>query len=170
MGTRRRCGNDSIYGYNPSDVIRIGEPGRPGQPGPPGKPGLPGPPGPPGTPGGAFFVGTAGETLGGHRVVRGPRNALTYASASDASHGDDVQGITLQSSSSGSPINVQMGDEIVEPSWNWIPLEPLFLGSNGMITQVAPEPPTSAFLLVLGFASSETSMVVRIDTPIFFEE
>lgn len=45
------CGNESFYGYNPADVIRIGNEGRPGVKGPPGPPGprgLTGPQGPAG--------------------------------------------------------------------------------------------------------------------------
>lgn len=132
--------------------------------------GLPGPQGAPGPAGGTSFQGTAAVPLGGHRVVRGARDALTYASAADPTHGDDVQGVTLHAAGAGELVNVQGGDEVVEPSWNWIPQEPVYLGLDGLLTQDAPAPPTAAFVLTIGFASSADSLVVRIEPPIYFED
>ena len=69
MSRRRRpdC-RDTLYGYAPTDVIRIGDPGRPGTPGKQGPPGRDGDPGSPGL--SAYevalengFVGTEEEWL-----------------------------------------------------------------------------------------------------------
>lgn len=47
----KNCGNESFYGYNPADVIRIGQPGSKGPKGDPGPRGLKGDRGPAGASG-----------------------------------------------------------------------------------------------------------------------
>ena len=87
-----------------------------------------------------------------------------------ADHGDDVLGITLGAAVSGDEVQIQGSGEIVEPSWAWQPQEPIFLGVHGTMTQMPPAVDSAAFVLVLGFATSATSMQVRIETPIYFED
>lgn len=48
MSKRSKPCGDKIYGYDVSDVVRIGEQGRPGTKGPKGDPGQPGSKGPQG--------------------------------------------------------------------------------------------------------------------------
>lgn len=125
-----------------------------------------GPEGPPGPAGGNVVQLQAVGVLGGHRVVRSVPGGIGYASANDPAHGDDVVGLTLQAGAD-EPINVQVAGEVVEPSWDWAPQEPIFLGADGMLTQVPPEEP-AAFVLVFGFATSPTSLMIRIEPPIYF--
>lgn len=130
-----------------------------------------GPAGPPGPAGGDVFVRQADGALGGHRVVRSTgQGAAGYADAQVAEHGDDVLGITLGAAAAGDEVLIQGSGEIVEPSWALQPQEPIFLGAHGALTQVPPAVDSAAFLLVLGFATSATSMQVRIETPIYFED
>jgi hypothetical protein len=130
-----------------------------------------GPAGPPGPAGGDVFVRQADGALGGHRVVRSTgQGAAGYADALVAEHGDDVLGITLGAAAAGDEVRIQGSGEIVEPSWAWQPQEPIFLGAHGAMTQMPPAVDSAAFVLVLGFATSATSMQVRIETPIYFED
>lgn len=125
-----------------------------------------GPAGPPGPAGGNVVQLQAVGVLGGHRVVRSVPGGVSYASANNPQHGDDVVGLTLQAGAD-ELINVQVAGEVVEPSWDWTPQEPVFLGSDGLLTQVPPEEP-AAFVLVFGFATSPTSIMIRIEPPIYF--
>lgn len=131
--------------------------------------GVRGPPGPPGPVAGAL-VKIASEALGGHRVVRSTSGVgVGYASADNPLHGDDVLGITQGAALLGGEVTITALDEITEPSWSWVPGEPLFLGLNGLPTQVVPEPGGDAeFSLVLGYAVSPTTIRVRIESPIYF--
>lgn len=130
-----------------------------------------GPAGPPGPAGGDVFVRTADAALGGHRAVRSTGQGMAgYADAQIEGHGDDVLGITLGAAASGDEVQIQGSGEIVEPSWDWSPQDPIFLGAAGAMTQVPPTAATAAFILVLGFATSPTSMQVRIESPIYFED
>lgn len=184
MGHSSRCNRETIYGYDPSDVIRIGEPGAKGKPGPPGPPGKQGPPGPqgpqgpqglqgpqgvPGPSGSDIVTGIAAETLGGHRMVRGSRNALTYATNTDANHADDIQGLTLGAAAVGASVLLQRAGDVTEPSWNWTPETPVFLGSNGQLTQTPPDD-SAAFTLCVGFAATPTTLVLRFEAPIYNED
>lgn len=126
-----------------------------------------GPQGPPGPAGGNAIQVMAVGILGSTRVVRSVPGGASYASSTDPDHGDDVLGITLQAGTD-ELINVQVAGDMTEPSWNWVPQEPVFLGANGMLTQVPPEDPADAFVLVIGFATSPTSIMIRIESPIYF--
>ena len=172
MGHSTRCNGETIYGYNPSDVIRIGEPGakgKPGSPGPPGKQGPRGPQGEPGPPGNDTVTGIAAETLGGHRIVRGSHNALTYATNTNANHADDIQGLTLGAATVGASVLLQRAGDVTEPSWNWTPETSVFLGSNGQLTQIPPDD-SAAFTLCVGFAATPTTLVLRFQAPIYNED
>lgn len=124
-----------------------------------------GPAGPPGPSGGDVVVLPAATDVGGHRVVRSTGEYAGYADAYNADHGDDVLGLTLGAATAGDDVQVQTGGTINEPSWDWTPEEPVFAGADGIPTQ---SPPTdAAFLLVIGFAITSTSMRVRIESPIY---
>lgn len=124
-----------------------------------------GPEGPVGPAGGDVIVLPAVSDLGGHRVVRSIVGFVGYADAYDADHGDDVLGVTLGAAVTGEDVQVQVAGVITEPSWAFTPGEPVFAGADGIPTQ---SPPTdAAFLLVIGFAVTASSMRVRIESPIY---
>lgn len=130
-----------------------------------------GPAGPPGPAGGNVLALPAATVLGGHRVVRSTGDGRCgYASAANPLHGDDVLGVTLGAASAGADANVQVAGEIVEPSWAWVPQEPVFLGLDGQLTQTPPDDPDAAFVLVIGFATAPTRLMLRIEAPIYFED
>lgn len=135
-----------------------------------GKQGLPGPQGPIGPAGGTTIEKMAAMPLGGHRIVRSTGvNMADYADNRYPEQGDDILGLTLSAASSGSMVAIANGNEVTEPSWNWIPQQPIFLGENGTITQTPPDPDgTAAFIVEVGFAQSPTTMMVRIGTSIYF--
>jgi len=107
---------------------------------------------------------TAGEALGGHRVVRqGTDGAAYYASNTSDSHKHAVLGVTIGAVNSGDTATIQSYGELTEPSWTWSPGLPIFLSTNGLLTQTAP---TSGFVLILGTAQTATKMFIQIKTPI----
>ena len=123
--------------------------------------------GPAGRPGdGTTFRYPAGSNIGGHRaVIVGVNGSVEYADANTLSHAYAVLGVTIDASD-GANVTVQRIGEISEPSWNWIPRQPVFLGLNGELTQVPPSPQNAVFSLVLGFASTETKLTVDVSFPI----
>lgn len=126
-----------------------------------------GPEGPPGPAGGNVVQMHAVGTVGSTRVVRSVPGGVGYASSQVAAHADDVLGISLQAGID-EDINVQVAGEVEEPSWTWEPQQPVFLAFDGLLTQDPPEDPADAFTLVIGFATSPTSIMIRIESPIYF--
>lgn len=129
-----------------------------------GPPGPEGPQGPIGPSGGAGLERVTDVALSGHRCVRATSlSGVNYADTSTPAHAQQVLGITLGAASSGASITVVAAGEVIEPSWSWTPLAPIFAGPGGTLVQT---PPVGGWLRVLGFATSPTSMVVQIAPPI----
>ncbi len=105
---------------------------------------------------------TAVQALGGHRIVRAAGNGrVDYADANEASHGDDVLGLTLHACDAGASVQVLAQGAVTEPSWGFTPQEPVFLGNAGQLTQT---PAGTAFDLVCGFAETATAVLVWSST------
>lgn len=102
--------------------------------------------------------------IGGHRVVRAvfPSSAR-YASNTTLSDAPNVVGLTLGAVSSGTITKVVTSGGIIEPSWAWVEGLPIFVGVLGNLTQI---PPTTGFQLIVGVATSPTSIFVSIRQPI----
>lgn len=126
-----------------------------------------GPAGPPGESAVALDPKIAGVTLSGHRVVTtNAAGELIYADNSDLTHARRVKWLTTGAVVMGEPASLMAFGEIVEPSWAWTPTEPIYLGANGLLTQVAPTTPTAAYLVEVGVAITSTSMFFNPQMPI----
>lgn len=106
---------------------------------------------------------TAGESLGGHRAVVIESGEAFYASNDTPSHKNAVIGITTGAAAISHTVSIRTFGEIVEPSWSWVEGLPIYLSTNGQLTQTVP---TSGFQLQLGYAITDTSMFININTPI----
>lgn len=124
----------------------------------------------PGAPGGTSEVRTASTMLGGHRLVRSTgAGTVGYADSSNASHGDDTVGMTLGAADAGAAVDVQRTGSVEFTGWAWTVGDPVFLGTDGLPTQVAPEPiDGAAFVQTIGHAESATVLNLHIDAPIYF--
>lgn len=129
--------------------------------------GPPGAQGPVGPSGGSTFSADAATALGGHRaVILNEDNELEYASCTDLTHIDRVIGITYGAADQGQPAQVIGQGLMEESSWNWDTSLPVYLSSNGTLTQVQPLAPAAKFSLVVGFPTSSTSLFVKFREPI----
>lgn len=126
-----------------------------------------GPPGPQGAPGQSgvnYAAFLADGPIGGHRAVCAAFDGrVRYADSGAISAASAVLGVTLHAADDGAPVNVVSSGEVTEPSWAWIEHAPIFVGVAGGLTQT---PPTAGFHLVVGVATSATSMLVGIKQPI----
>lgn len=103
---------------------------------------------------------TAAENLGGHRIVTVEG---FYASKDTATDKNKVLGMTTGAVSIGSEATVQVSGFIEESSWNWNVDLPVFLSTNGQLTQSAI---TSGFSLIVGKPRTATNMFISISEPI----
>lgn len=102
---------------------------------------------------------TAAENLGGHRIVTVEG---FYASKDTATDKFKVLGITTGAASSGAEATVQISGYLTEPGWNFTVGNPVFLSTNGHITQTAP---TDGFCLIIGKPKTATTLFIEIHEP-----
>ncbi|MBF0161606.1 MAG: hypothetical protein HQL88_04885 [Magnetococcales bacterium] len=115
-----------------------------------GPTGATGPPGNPGSPGGSGnqVVLQAGQILGGHRaILLDSAGRAVYADSSHVSHAGRLFGITAHAAVADEFVTVHVIGEMLESSWVWDISRPVFLGTNGQLTQV---PPSTGFVQVVG--------------------
>lgn len=91
---------------------------------------------------------------------------VTLAKANVNAHGAAVLG--LVTGEAGSVVTYTTLGPVENPAWSWTPLQPIYLGNGGVLTQTPPDSSTCAFLLQVGVALSPTTMLVRIGEPIYF--
>lgn len=117
-------------------------------------------PGPKGESSAVLNIYTAGASLSGHRMVTlNSSQQLIYATNINLDHAEKVLGMTMGAAAAGDLTQVIRSGELSEPSWNWTLGQPIFLGLDGLLTQV---PPASGFLLHVAFPISATRVFVDI--------
>jgi hypothetical protein len=103
--------------------------------------------------------------LSGERVAYVDADGkLRYADSSDLDHAYQIAGVTTQAGLAGAEITARSLGPLIFSGWNWMPNKPIFLGSNGNLTQVVPT--TGAILIVAG-ATSPTAIFIRVGRPIW---
>lgn len=107
---------------------------------------------------------TALVDLGGQRaVVAVDGTYITYADKDTLTHEGNVIGITTGAIATGDKGVIHRDLNMTEPSWTWTPLQTIFLGNNGLLTQTVP---TTGFILSLGQALSSTVMYIDLGISI----
>lgn len=113
-----------------------------------------------GNPGLTLLAGPGG--VSGHRAIRIlPDGRAAHADPADA---DSYVGISLHAALEGEGVQVRYRDAVTEPSWAWVP-GPIFFGLGGMLTQT---PPTHGAVLMIGTATSATTILLARETTTFF--
>ena len=106
---------------------------------------------------------TAQTALSGHKTVfLNSSGFVEYADCNTITHAGRVIGITLNG---GTSLTVQNAGTHTEPTWTWDVNLPIFLGTNGSLSQT---PPSSGFVQYLGFPTDSTTMYIEIFPPIYF--
>lgn len=105
----------------------------------------------------------AAEPLSGHRAVYLAADGLRHASASDTANADSVLGITVSAASSGANASYQFDGELIFPATPFTPRDPVWLGENGVLTQV---PPLTGLSIMIGVAKANNVLSINIQQPI----
>jgi hypothetical protein len=120
--------------------------------------------GPPGLSNLFFFVRVAEVNLGGHRaVVSNQDGSVNYADNTNLDHLGKVLGITTSAVTAGNEVKIIRGGLINFDGWSWDVDLPVYLATNGLLTQ---NPASSGFSQILGFAESPTGLFVNLREPI----
>ena len=124
-----------------------------------------GPAGSPGPVGGIVSEYVASIAIGGHRaVVLNASQQAIYADRSILTHANKVLGITSGAVAAGANVAVQRNGEMTEPSWAWVLDTPIWLSTDGLLTQT---PPSVGFSLIVAFPISATKILIEIREPLF---
>ena len=119
-----------------------------------------------GDPGGVTVTRIALNSLAGNRVViQNSDDTVSYASSDNASHANRILGVTTHAATAAAEIAIQLSDIMTEVSWSWEPNAPVFLGSDGMLTQDINS--TGLFFLQVGTALSATKLLIDKQIPVF---
>lgn len=150
--------NTIVVKENIVDIISIGIQGPVGPAGQTGSTGPAGPIGPAGD--GSLIYVTAGQILGGHRVVLlNSIGQAVYPNRSIPADADLVIGLTTTSAVQGGSVGVITAGEVIESSWAWIYGVPIWLGDNGLLTQI---PPVTGWKQLIATVKSPTIIVMSI--------
>lgn len=112
------------------------------------------------------FSYQAAQALGGHRVVfLNTAGKVDYASNNSLGCMHKVVGLTQQAANINDLLVIKNKGTLVEPSWSFNPDLPVFLGTNGLLTQAPPSSP-ALFSMIIGFPVSATELFIDIKSPI----
>jgi hypothetical protein len=113
--------------------------------------------------GGADLTCTAGTNLSALRAVTFNNNGEAVYASNNTIANAQVVGITIISASIGQPVTIAAAGLFADNSWSWTK-GPVFLGTNGMLTQTAPT--NGAVLVYVARALTPTTIQIDIDTTI----
>ncbi len=113
---------------------------------------------------GAIKTLIAGEDLATHRMVTLDASGdAIYADSATVAHAGHVLGITLQTVSSGSAVEIRSAGYVLDSTWLWDITKNIVLSTNGQLTQTIP---ASGFSQIIGLPMSETELVLQFHPPI----
>lgn len=107
----------------------------------------------------------AGVTLSALQFVYEVDGAVYPLDYHDTTHIDLIAGITTTAAAIGQLVAVQMNGPVTDAGWNWSPGR-VWLGPGGVPTQT---PPPDGFDVLIGVATSATTIRLNIQDPIDLE-
>jgi len=108
----------------------------------------------------AIFVviRNATQVTGGQRVMVSIGGNLEYADQTNLTHADRLCGMTLNAANIGEPLKIQTVGNIRDPIFTWAIGTPLYLGTNGMLTEIVP---TTGILWQLAEMVAENTLLLN---------
>lgn len=125
---------------------------------------VPGGQGVPGASGGTVQA-IAAAVLSGHRVVT-PLNdgTVDYADATNTAHASRPMLLTTSAWNRGDLATLIFAGPVTEPSWNWTPGLPIYLGADGVLAQTVDL--AAVFTLIVAEVINATTIEFRPQSPI----
>lgn len=110
----------------------------------------------------------AEATVSAHRILAvTPQGGVVPADPTSAVLVRRLVGLSLTAGLAGTAVLVRSKGIISEVGWSWNLNLPVFLGSNGQLTQ---NPPATGYSVVVGYPSSPTALMLNIQAPIQLSE
>lgn len=105
-----------------------------------------------------MVIRNATQVTGGHRVMVSIGGNLEYADQTNLTHADRICGMTLNAANIGEPLRIQTVGNIRDPIFTWVVGTPLYLGTNGMLTDIVP---TTGILWQLAEMVAENTILLN---------
>lgn len=105
----------------------------------------------------------APSPISAYLMIAQTPQGIRLADSSDLSFLNRLIGMSVGAASTNTNLTIQTSGPISYNGWNWIPGAPVFLGSNGTLTQIPPE---TGFLQVVASAMSSTQLIIEIQPPL----
>jgi len=99
----------------------------------------------------------------GKAVVINMERNIELADSNNDDHIQSLIGVTVSKGELGIDIPVRFLGKVSNENWTWIMDQPIFLGTNGELTQ---EVPTTGFIKVIGNPSDNHTIWVNPETSI----
>jgi hypothetical protein len=112
---------------------------------------------------GPIIEAPAGANLSGHKAVAILGGEVLQADHTSIGHRGLVRGIATGAVGQGETARVQVYGPLREPSWSWTAGLPIYVGTNGSLTQSAP---TTGWLQQIAVADSPTQIFID-PQPVF---
>ena len=130
-----------------------------------GQVGPPGPTGPAGSGINTVIPLVVSGNVSGHRILSSNGSGLAfYTDVTNAQHIKSIVGMSSSSSLALGIVDIIVGGVIIEPSWNWVAYEPIYLTGLGSLTQVVP---TTGYLVQIGTPIAPTQILLDVRPAIF---
>lgn len=110
---------------------------------------------------------TAVSNLVGMRAAAIVLGGVVHFDKDTPAHAGLCRGIVRATVSSGSPAYVLLHGPITNQSWAWTPLLPIYVGTDGQLTQTRP---TSGLVQEVAKAESTTRIFIEVKTPLDFSD
>jgi len=108
----------------------------------------------------------AGQDINGFRlVILDGDGKLYYADCTNPDHAGKLFGMSVKSVRAGDYVDVLLFGNWSDTSFNLIPDKTMFLGKEGYMVQSAP--PDAEFIQPVGFAISQTELLLNIGEVYF---
>ena len=106
-------------------------------------------------------TGTPKSSITYNRIVTSESGKLVHADKDSEPHHDLVIGMAINSGLVLDIINILVTGAITDLTWDWTPDRPLYLGNDGLMTEVKP---TEGFILQVAHTISATEIWIDIRT------
>ena len=107
------------------------------------------------------------DALAGFRGIAVVEGKAVHADKDTAAHRGKVRGVSAAAATGDDDARVQILGPMVNPSWAWTADLPIYLGSDGALTQTRP---TTGFVQIIGWADTATQIDIRLGEPKDIEE
>lgn len=105
-----------------------------------------------------MVIRNATQITGGQRIMVSIGGDLEYADQTNLTHADRLCGMTLNAANIGEPLKIQTVGNIRDPIFTWAIGTPLYLGTNGLLTEIVP---TTGILWQLAEMVAENTILLN---------